>query len=106
MLFVPETDSFLRRVQLAADAGFDTIEFWGSDNKNIDAVAEAVARAKVSVSGFSVEPSIALADPANHPRFLDQLATARDTALRLGAGRLIVVAGNKHADVLRAPASC
>ena len=101
MLFVPETGNVVERIGLAAEAGFDTVEFWGSDTKDIAAVGEAAARVGVAIAAFSVEPSLMLADPANHGRFIELLTAARDVALRLGARRLIVVVGNKREGVPR-----
>ena len=69
MLFVPEAAGFAERIRRAADAGFDTIEFWGTANKDIAEVAEVAAATNVKVGCFFVEPSIALADHANNHAF-------------------------------------
>ena len=111
MLFAPETADFAERVRLAGDAGFDTIEFWGCADKDIGRLATAAARANIRIGGFLAEPIVALTDPANHAAFLDGLAQARDTAARLGASVLIVVAGDKrpgvpHADQRAAVVAC
>jgi hydroxypyruvate isomerase len=96
MLFVPEAADFAERVQLAADAGFETIEFWGAANKNVEKIAVAAKQAGVRVGCLLAEPGLAWTNPTNHQRILEGLGKSREIALKLGATSLIVVAGDKQ----------
>lgn len=96
MLFVPEADDFVDRIQLAADAGFATVEFWGTADKDIAGIASAASQAGVKVGGIAIEPGNAsLADPDQHERFLAGVAKSKQAALELGARLMIVTAGNR-----------
>jgi hydroxypyruvate isomerase len=96
MLFAPEADDFVDRIQLAADAGFPIIEFWGTADKDVAAIASAAKRAGVKVGGILAEPGNAnLADPARHQGFLAGVEKSKQAALELGARLMIVTAGNR-----------
>ena len=96
MLFAPEADGFVDRIQLAADAGFTTIEFWGTANKDVAAIAATAKQAGVKVGGILAEPGNAnLADPAKHEGFLAGVEKSKQAALDLGARLMIVTAGNR-----------
>jgi hydroxypyruvate isomerase len=102
MLFKPETDDICARVGMAADAGFEAIEFWGRSGKPLDRLMQAVDEAGISVAGFLAEPMVALADPTSHEAFLEGLENSREFARRIGAPNLIVTTGPARPGVPRA----
>lgn len=93
-LFARDGDAFADRIRLAQAAGLDAVEFWHWRNKDLDAIAAAVAETGIAVSGLVAEPMIALTNPANKEAWLKGLRESVTVAQRLGAGVLIAQAGD------------
>jgi len=102
MLFAPETEDFAQRIRLARAAGFDRVEFWLWSNKDLDAVANALAETGMKLAGIVAEPFAELTRDSDHDRFLAGLEKSRDIAMRLGAPMLICQSGPLLAGVDRA----
>lgn len=102
MLFVAETPDSLRRMELAAEAGFRTIEFWHWTNKDIAAIDETRRRLGLAIAGLLVEPVADLTSSASHHDFLIGLKKSIDVAQRLQAPVLIAQAGNELPAIPRA----
>lgn len=94
MLFVPEAEDIADRIGLARRTGFTLVEFWRWQNKDIDAIAAALAEHKVGLSGLVAEPMVPLTDPGQHDDFLKGLEQSIAVAQRLGAPVLIAQAGD------------
>lgn len=101
MLFVPETDDFVRRIHLARAAGFSAVEFWLWSNKNLDAVKGALDETGLALAGIVAEPFAELTRETDHDRFLAGLERSRDVALRLGTKVLICQSGPLLAGIER-----
>ncbi|WP_349956932.1 sugar phosphate isomerase/epimerase family protein [Rhizobium sp. ZPR3] len=101
-LFGRDGDAFTDRIRLAHEAGLDAIEFWHWTNKDLDAIAAAVAETGIAVSGLVAEPMIALTNPANKEAWLKGLRESVAVAQRLGARVLIAQAGDDLPDYSRA----
>lgn len=95
MLFVSETPDIVRRMALAAEAGFDTVEFWHWRNKDIAAIDKARRELGLAITGLLAEPVADLTDPARHDEFLAGLKQSIAVARRLDAPVLIVQAGSE-----------
>jgi len=93
MLFVPETDDFCQRIELAKAAGFEQVEFWLWSNKDLDAVERTLQQTGVTLAGIVAEPFAELTRDSDHDRFLAGLENSRDVAVRLGAPILICQSG-------------
>lgn len=93
MLFVPETDDFCQRIELAKAAGFEAVEFWLWSNKDLDAVERTLQQTGVTLAGIVAEPFAELTRDSDHDRFLAGLENSRDVAVRLGAPILICQSG-------------
>ena len=101
-LFAREDDAFADRIRLAHQAGLDAVEFWRWTNKDLDAIAAAVAETGIPVSGLVAEPMIALTNPANKDAWLQGLRESVVVAQRLGAPVLIAQAGDDLPEFSRA----
>ncbi len=101
-LFAREDDVFADRIRLAHRAGLDAVEFWRWTNKDLDAIAAAVAETGIAVSGLVAEPMIALTNPANKETWLQGLRESVVVARRLGAPVLIAQAGDDLPEFSRA----
>jgi hydroxypyruvate isomerase len=95
MLFVAETPDVVERMRLAAEAGFDRIEFWHWRNKDIAAVDKARRELGLAIAGLLAEPVANLTDPACHDEFLAGLEQSIAVARRLEVPVLIAQAGNE-----------
>ena len=102
MLYQREYPTFVDRIPAAARAGLPAIEFWSWRTKDIDAVAAAAGASQVAVAGFTVEPRGTLTDPTTHAEFLGGVRDSCALAGRLGAGVVIVLAGNERSGIPRA----
>lgn len=94
--------SFADRVRAARAAGLDAVEFWHWSNKDLDAIASALAETSLPLAGILCEPITQITDPATHPAFLDAVRASAATARRLGAAVIIAQAGDDRAGVPRA----
>ena len=101
-LFAREDGAFADRIRLAHQAGLDAVEFWRWTNKDLDAIAAAVAETGIAVSGLVAEPMIALTNPANKDAWLQGLRESVVVAQRLGAPVLIAQAGDDLPEFSRA----
>lgn len=95
MLFVAETPDIVERMRLAAEAGFDRVEFWHWRNKDIAAIDKARRELGLVIAGLLAEPVANLTDPACHDDFLAGLGHSITVAQRLEAPVLIAQAGNE-----------
>ncbi|MGY5780515.1 TIM barrel protein [Rhizobium sp. LEGMi135b] len=101
-LFARDGDAFADRIRLAHEAGLDAVEFWHWTNKDLEAIAAAVAETGIAVSGLVAEPMIALTNPANKETWLKGLRESVAVAQRLGAPVLIAQAGDELPELSRA----
>ncbi len=92
-----------QRVEAAARAGFDGVEFWDWRNKDMDALGEAAARAGVAITGFFGNRRFSLTDRAQHDRNLDGLAESVACARRVGCRALHAFVQEIRADGSLAP---
>lgn len=102
MLFAPEAKTLADRIRLAAEAGFEAVEFWGWRGKELDAIGLALEETGAKLVCLVSEPMAPLTDPSRHRRFLSGLEESRDIALQLGARILIAQAGDEVSGVPRA----
>lgn len=96
-----EIPVFADRIGAAQAAGLDAVEFWRFSNKDLDAIERALAATGMPLAGLLCEPTLPLTDPAAHKAFLAGVDSSLAVARRLGAGMLIVQAGNSIAGVAR-----
>ena len=100
-IFADEAEDFADRIRQADKHGVEAVEFWRWTNKDLDAVAAALAETGVKLTSFVAEPMIPLTDRNNREPFLKGLAESIVTAKRLGAHTLIAQAGNDLAGIER-----
>ncbi|MBM3995100.1 MAG: TIM barrel protein [Planctomycetes bacterium] len=86
---------FTRRIELAAGLGFQAIEFWPYEGKDIGAIADTCQRLKIEIAQFTAWGfTPGLNDPRNHNRFVEKVEEACKIAQRLQCRMMCVVAGN------------
>lgn len=82
---------FLDRIDKAAQAGFDAIEFWNWDNKDLPAVKAAVERAGIGIASFQANLGGTLVHPAHRKSFVDSIEKSLNKAQELGAPSLFLL---------------
>ena len=86
---------FLERIGAAARLGFDAVEFWPWRNKDLKGVSLACAEHGVEVmqfTGWGFVPG--MNDPANHPKFVEEVRAGCEAAAKIGCSMMTIVAGN------------
>jgi hydroxypyruvate isomerase len=86
---------FLERIDQAARLGFQAIEFWPWENKDIKAVAAACQKHKIEVAqftGWGFRPG--LNEPKNHADFVKKIQQGCDVCEQLNCRMMCVVAGD------------
>jgi hydroxypyruvate isomerase len=81
------------RIRAAAAAGFTRAEYHLWRDKDVDAVATALAETGVQLTGICVDPRRSLVDPAQHAEFLDAVRDSLVAARKLGSPPMIVASG-------------
>ena len=93
---------FVERIAQVGRAGLRAFEFWGWEDKDIDAIGEAKDKAGVAVASIVGSGGGDLVDPAQRGAFVQGVGKSIETAHRLGCKTLIIVTGNGRAGVPRA----
>ena len=91
---------FLQRFQLAANAGFDAVEFWWPAGEDLKAVESAIVDSGVKVvllnfdaGDMSVGDRGLLSDPVRESTFRENVPVALDFASRVGCRQLNALVG-------------
>ncbi len=76
---------FLERFQAAKNDGFEWVEFWSWEDKDLDAVKEAAEKAGIGISGFNGDADLSLVDPSHKEKYLAFLRRSVEAAKKVGA---------------------
>ena len=82
---------FIERIDRAAEAGFDAIEFWNWDNKDLPAIKEAVGRNGLEIAAFQSNLGGTLVHPDQRDDFVRGIETSLGKAQHMGAARLFLL---------------
>lgn len=86
---------FTDRINAAADAGFEYIEFWPWQGKDIQAIAQVCGERNVEVAQFTAWGFVpGMNNPKNHKRFVEEIKKSCEIAKQLNCKRMTVVGGN------------
>lgn len=61
---------FLDRIKIAAEQGFDAVEFWNWDNKDMPAIEKAVEAAGIEIATFQSNRGGTLINPSHRQEFI------------------------------------
>lgn len=92
---------FSDRLAECARAGVPLVEFWRWRDKDLDALAAALAETGVGVTSFLADPGGHLVDPGTHRAFMAGLVESCAVARRLGCPNVVVLSGDEMPDVAR-----
>ena len=76
---------FLERFQKAKDAGFDYVEFWNWDNKDLDAIEATLKKVGINVATFQGSIRGVMVDKNDRDVYIEDLKKSIALAQRFGA---------------------
>ena len=82
---------FLQRIERAAEAGFDAVEFWSWDNKDLPAISAAVARTGLVIAAFQANLGGTLVHPEQRDGFVVSIQKSLEKAQLLKAPNIILL---------------
>jgi hydroxypyruvate isomerase len=96
---------FVERIHKASAAGFDCVEFWCWENKDIPAVKKALAETGMEVGVFQGNLEGRMVDPADKDKYVAGVKKSVEVAKELGADTLFLMSDIMQEDrsVLEAP---
>jgi hydroxypyruvate isomerase len=82
---------FLERIQNAAAVGYDAVEFWNWDNKDMEAIKEAVAAAGIKIASFQANLGGTLIHPDQREGFIQGIQQNLAKAQQMGVEALFLL---------------
>ena len=82
---------FLERIEKAGEAGFDAIEFWNWDNKDLPAIKAAVEEAGMGIASFQSNLGGTLIHPDQREGFVAGIAQSLGKAHEIGSPGLFLL---------------
>lgn len=82
---------FLDRIRKAADQGFDGIEFWNWDNKDIPAIEKVVKETGLEIAAMQSNRGGTLINPADREHFIAGIQESLDLAKRLNVKAMFLL---------------
>jgi hydroxypyruvate isomerase len=82
---------FLERFQHAAEDGFDAVEFWNWDNKDMPAAKKAAAEAGIRIATFQSNRGGTLINPAHRDSFVAGIKESLAKANEMGVDKLFLL---------------
>ena len=82
---------FLERIKKAAEQGFDAVEFWNWDNKDLPAIKAAVAQAGLGIASFQSNLGGTLIHPDHRESFVAGIKKSLDQAQEMGISSLFLL---------------
>ncbi len=96
---------FITRIYKAKEAGFDCVEFWCWQDKDLAAIKKALDDTGLKVGVFQGNLEGRMVDPADHEKYIAGVLKSIETAKYLGADTLFLMSDIMKEDrsVLEAP---
>ena len=82
---------FLERIKKSAEAGFDAIEFWNWDDKDLPAIKAAVEKNGLSIASFQSNLGGTLIHPDHRESFVAGIAESLGKAQEMGSSGLFLL---------------
>lgn len=81
---------FYERFDRAKNAGFDFVEFWSWDDKDIDRIKAVCSELELGVASFSGDKDFSLVDKTHNEKYLSFLEQSIKTAKYLNCENLVI----------------
>ena len=97
--------AFIERIHRAKEAGFDCVEFWCWENRDLAAVKQALSETGLEVGVFQGNLEGRMVDPADREKYVAGVKKSVEAAKELGADTLFLMSDIMQEDrsVLEAP---
>ncbi len=82
---------FMERIAKSAAAGFDAIEFWNWDNKDLPAIKSAAEEAGIGIASFQANLGGTLIHPEQREGFVASVAQSLEKAREVGSPGLFLL---------------
>ena len=81
---------FYERFAKAKSAGFDFVEFWSWDDKDLEKIKEICSELGLSIASFSGDKDYSLVDKTHNEKYLEFLGRSIEAAKYLGCENLVI----------------
>ena len=81
---------FYERFVQAKAAGFDFVEFWSWDDKDLEKIRALCAELGLGIASFSGDKDFSLVDKSHNEKYLDYLEKSIEAAKYLGCKNLVI----------------
>jgi len=82
---------FLERIQIAAEQGFDAVEFWNWDNKDMPAIKKTAKDAGIEIATFQSNRGGTLINPSQRDDFIAGIKESLDKANEMGVKKMFLL---------------
>lgn len=82
---------FMKRIEMAAKAGFDAIEFWNWDNKDMPGIKSTIQEVNIAIATFQSNRGGTLINPKDRSRFVTGIQESLAMAQEMGAKQLFLL---------------
>jgi len=82
---------FLDRIKIAADQGFDAVEFWNWDNKDMPAIKKAAESAGIAIATFQSNRGGTLINPGHRKNFIAGIQESLTMANEMDTKKMFIL---------------
>jgi len=82
---------FLDRIKISKEQGFDAVEFWNWDNKDMSAIKKTAADAGIDIATFQSNRGGTLINPAHRKDFIRGIQESLDMAVEMGTKKMFIL---------------
>src|SRR4030042_5214452 len=82
---------FLERIKIAKEQGFDAVEFWNWDNKDMPAIKKTAAEAGIDIATFQSNRGGTLINPTHRKDFIKGIQESLDMAVEMNTKKKFIL---------------
>jgi hydroxypyruvate isomerase len=82
---------FLDRIKIAKEQGFDAIEFWNWDNKDMPAIKKTASDAGIDIATFQSNRGGTLINPTHRKDFINGIQESLDMAVEMNTKKMFIL---------------
>ena len=82
---------FLERIKIAAEQGFDAVEFWNWDNKDMPAIKKTAENASIEIATFQSNRGGTLINPSHRKDFISGIKESLEMANQMNTKKMFIL---------------
>ena len=82
---------FLERIKIAAEQGFDAVEFWNWDNKDMPAIKKTAENASIEIATFQSNRGGTLINPSHRKDFISGIKESLEMANQMNTKKMFLL---------------